>query len=979
MTIERTPPAPTTDPAGPAVGGAPVSAGLAPSTRAETSGVTTMLILGYVRQRAGDRAVEEVLRLADVPESPAQLENEAAWCSYDTRIRLFEAATTVLGDPRTPRSIGAEALRLGLNHSLVLLLRALGSPWQVYRQLPRSVPKFSTTSTMEVLEHGAEHATIRFRLHDGYRHSRLDCAYAQGLIATVPEIFGLPPARILHEECQSDGHPACLYHVTWSRRRGLLRRRDRRGVDPELVALRGQLEQLQSTAAEMVDAQDVDALLQRITDRAATAVLAPAYVLALHGDHPDHPDVRWQGVDEGTARALARDLLEGGEAPEHVVAVDIASRRRRHGYLAAVYAPGQRGPADERALLRAHAAHAAAALELVGALDASRRGEDRAEALLRYAHQLRAATELASVARVTVDVLPQIAGCDSATIFSWDPQRGVLVREASSGLTPTEAALIDRTTLSPATSPSLAAFLVDRRPFSVGPGAPDATVTALREALGLRRIVVAPLLADDVLLGMLTAGWRDESPGGGHENRARLRAVADFASTALQNARLLQTVRHQSMHDDLTGLPNRATFRRALQDVVSTADRAAGVAVLFCDLDGFKNVNDSYGHAAGDELLRQVALRMRAVLDAPHLLGRLSGDEFAVVLRDVPTRDVVDAVAGRVVAAVNEPFHIEGHDLRVTVSIGVACLEPSRTTDAESLLQAADAAMYRAKGGGSGVAHAEISSLAASAPVRPAPREGDLRRALGDGEIAVHYQPIVRLGGPGATVRTTGLEALVRWQHPTLGLLAPAAFLPLAERTGLMADLDLLVVARACADLARWSPDGDEHVAVNVSPTTLLDPRVEEAVRRALADVGLDARRLVLEVVESRSLSDLPGVVERLAALRQLGLRVSLDDFGTGFSTLSWLHSLPVDQVKLDRSFVQAVTVDARSGALIRGVLAMAEALGLDVVAEGVETTDQAVSLEAAGCPHGQGYLWGRPVALDELAGIAVAARVTDD
>ena len=248
----------------------------------ETSGATTGGLLRYVRACGGDDAVTQVLLRAGVPHTAAELDDQSRWWSYDTRIRLFSAATEVLEDPGTMFKVGSAALRSGLAHSIVLLLRAMGSPRQVIRSLPRAVAKFSTTSTMEILESGPTSATVRFRLHDGYPHSRLDCQYAQGLLTTVPTIFDLPPASIVHTECESDGFAACVYELRWDRRRRLPRRRSgERSADLELTALRAQLRTLQSASTELVASDDVDTVLRRLVARAAEAVLAPAYLLAV--------------------------------------------------------------------------------------------------------------------------------------------------------------------------------------------------------------------------------------------------------------------------------------------------------------------------------------------------------------------------------------------------------------------------------------------------------------------------------------------------------------------------------------------------------------------------------------------------------------------------------------------------------------------------------------------------------------------------
>src|SRR3569833_396516 len=256
----------------------------APVEPRETSGATTALVLSYVREHGGEAAAAETLRRAAVPYSAEDLGRPDHWVGYDTRVRLFKAATEVLGDPDTMWRVGSEALANGLNPGLVLLIRAIGSPRQVYRQLPRAVAKFSTTSTMTVLESGATHATIHYRLHEGHRHSRLDCDYARGLIGMVPAVFGLPRAHVVLNECESDGYPACVYHLTWENRARRVWRRRRSApaaADAELVALREQLRTLQSAATELVSSDDLDTILHTIVSRAAQAVLAPAYLLAV--------------------------------------------------------------------------------------------------------------------------------------------------------------------------------------------------------------------------------------------------------------------------------------------------------------------------------------------------------------------------------------------------------------------------------------------------------------------------------------------------------------------------------------------------------------------------------------------------------------------------------------------------------------------------------------------------------------------------
>ena len=423
-----------------------------------------------------------------------------------------------------------------------------------------------------------------------------------------------------------------------------------------------------------------------------------------------------------------------------------------------------------------------------------------------------------------------------------------------------------------------------------------------------------------------------------------------------------QRLEHLSTHDGLTGLPNRTAFHDRLALLLSRAGDTDGPAVVFLDLDRFKHVNDTFGHDVGDDLLRQVAARLRQGVRADDTVARLAGDEFALLLTAPCGAERADDVVRRVLDSFSEPFLLPGVALSVSPSMGVA-LSPEHGTDVEVLLRNADSAMYAAKAGGRNGARTFQPGMA-SATERHLLLERRFRRCLAEGELAVHYQPRV----DPATRRLVGVEALVRWDHPRLGLVPPGAFIPMAESTGLVADLGRQVLERACADAASWRRAGASlAVSVNVSPRQFALQDVPAVVAGALARSGLPADALELEITESLHLGDDGSVNEALERIHQLGVTCAVDDFGTGYSSIAVLRDYPIGVVKLDRSFVQPVGGDD-DAPLVRGVVQLAQGLGLRVVAEGVETEAQMDFLAGILCDEIQGFLISRAVPAAQIA-----------
>jgi diguanylate cyclase (GGDEF)-like protein len=426
---------------------------------------------------------------------------------------------------------------------------------------------------------------------------------------------------------------------------------------------------------------------------------------------------------------------------------------------------------------------------------------------------------------------------------------------------------------------------------------------------------------------------------------------------------------HQALHDALTDLPNRVLLHDRLQQAIRAAERSrASVALLVMDLDRFKEVNDTFGHHTGDQLLQQLGQRLGSVLRASDTIARLGGDEFAVLL---PTASVEDArhIAERLLQVLEEPFSLGGLQLEIDASIGIA-LSPDHGLDAETLLRRADVAMYVAKRSSTG--HALYTAdQDEHSPMRLA-MVGELRRAIDQNELALYYQPKLSL----ASGQVTCVEALVRWDHPRHGMLGPDVFVPIAEQTGLIRPLARWVLDAALRQCNRWRQDGlDLSVAVNLSMRNLHDPEVVDMIRLLLLRWGIPPARLLVEITESSLMADAARAMEVLGRLRGMGVSVSIDDFGTGYSSLAYLKRLPVDELKIDKSFVEHVATDRNDAAIVRSTIGLAHDLGLSVVAEGIEDHQTLELLAGMGCDVAQGYFISRPLPVAALGDWLASAK----
>ena len=515
-----------------------------------------------------------------------------------------------------------------------------------------------------------------------------------------------------------------------------------------------------------------------------------------------------------------------------------------------------------------------------------------------------------------------------------------------------------------------------RQVVSTGRAAFIGNTTEARTPDGVAYAVAPIMMTDGHVIGTVTV--IDTSPHAW--THSEINALMDIASLLVTELELRsdlslkrQTQEHllySTLHDALTGLPNRSLFTERLRHAMRRAARHPDdlFAVLFLDLDRFKDINDNLGHFAGDELLRAVARRLEACIRPEDTVARLSGDEFAILLESITDTSDAGRVAERIEEALSFPINLAGAEVTTSASMGIVTSSMAHDQP-EQLLRSADMAMYRAKAAGR--ARYEMFDRAMHTDALERLRlETDLRRAIELGEFVLHYQPLVSL----RTGRVTGLEALVRWQHPDRGLVHPADFIPVAEETGLIVPIGKWVLIEACSRINEWHASHPREepltIGVNLSVKQFSQPDLIDQIRSALETTGAPAASLRLEITESAIIDKGRAAISILSRIRELGAQVYLDDFGTGYSSLSYLHGLPIDAIKIDRAFVSSMDTDDKNLRLVRTILTLAEIVGVRAEAEGISTAEQLRELRALNCEQGQGYLFSAPItreAVDEV------------
>lgn len=930
-----------------------------PISERHVGGTLTRMIVEHFRTHGGPEAVEELLRRANEHRAIAVLTEDGSWSSYGQFRRLLEAAAAMLGGVDRLIDIGhSAALAAGSMPGATETLQALGSPAALFELIGQGQNGILTIVEATVEERGPTEWVIFNRFIEPFEPFPEFCAFALGLNELAPQLFGFEHVAVHEESCLCRGDVRCACVIRWDASDDSARDAAYLRTRLELLELR--MEAFQRTVADLVAAEDLETMLTRVVASAARAIRAPAFVLALEPMAWATDHVYSEGISGEEADRVAGLALALGSPEEFVggLAVDVASTRRRYGRLVAVDPTGTVFSLD-RVSLEAYARLAATALDWATAIEDARRQAASAHALLGLSTALAAIVTPDEMAGNLARAIPVVVDCDAAFVVLIDDDRTKSRIAASHGFVPS----------------------VERALRSMHVPVDDDVIRELRyydqlqmpsrfsDAMavhGVAAMVAVPVSIDGDTVGCLVAAVneRPERLIPSPQLEDSLHGLASQASTALRNSRLVEQISHQALHDSLTGLPNRTLALDRVDSMLARARRSRGpAAALFIDLDGFKDINDTQGHAVGDQLLQAVAIRLNGAVRDSDTVARLGGDEFVVLTDGEPLDIGPELVADRLLAVLNEPYLLDGvaSEVRITASIGIAVGD--RTTAGE-LLRDADLALYRAKSAGKNCYRMFEPEMQTAVRDR-VELERDLGEALARNEFFLVYQPIFDLRASNVI----GVEALLRWQHPTRGLVMPDDFIPVMEDTGMIVAVGRWVLQQACRQ-AKSSYDAGYRIymSVNLSLRQLESGRLVDDVEMALASAGVDPATLILEITETAIMRDVPNTVRRLEAIKKLGVRIAIDDFGTGYSSLAYLQQFPVDAIKIDRAFITGIAESSEATALLRTLIQLGKTLGLSTLAEGIEDTGQYAALQDEDCESGQGFLLARPLDASALA-----------
>jgi diguanylate cyclase (GGDEF)-like protein len=924
----------------------------------DINGLIVQTLFGYLGAWAPAGSIERVLQLSGDARPIADLSDAATWTTYAQFRSLLEAAGEVLGGSEHLSQIGLHVYDSIQSPELFESLSVFSTPSDLYAAMPSLTESIAPITELRTESTGPNECRIAIRFKDGYAPFPENCAFTLGLHAAVPRLFGFRDAQVVHESCQCDGAPWCQALMRWEADSDAVR-----ASRAELAAQASQarLEELHNTVAQLVSGDSLEVVLTQVMAAAARAVPALSYILAVT---PSARADRWlcsDGVDGPECAAIIEHVGgSGSETSTNMCAIEVISDRNRYGHLIAVRALGLSFGPIERSILKSYGRLAASALDSEASISEARQQATTAQALLSLSSSLADLTSTQEMILRLAHAVPSVVDCDRVAIWVTDPSGLNATMGASHGYGDAFRSELSCFELPPA----YANLHSEVFRHDLG-GASTVLTSALAEA-GAAAALSFPIIYDSEMYGWITVDVTNQ-PKRLDDNgdiTERLRGLAGQAAIAVRNARLLDEIRHQALHDSLTGLPNRVLVLDRVNQILARARREHfELATLFIDLDGFKDINDTFGHAVGDKLLKAVAERFAGTLRQSDTVARLGGDEFVVVVEGISLAAGPELVAQRLLNVMIEPFHL-GNDAeisaRISASIGIAS---GMRDSAEDLLRDADIALYSAKEAGKNRFVVFEDEMHTALRIRHE-LEMDLREAIGSQQFSLLYQPIFELSGHSVV----GVEAVLRWQHPTRGVLSPDEFIPALEASGLVTPVGRWVLNEACRQAMMWQQAGlFTKLSVNVSARQFDADTLLKDVQGALDASGLPPDDLIIEITETSLMRNIELAQKQLKALKSLGVRIAIDDFGAGYSSLGYLQTLPVDSLKIDRSFISEMATSSEGRALIHTLLQLGKAMHLETLAEGIEESGQLTHLQVQSCDAGQGFLFSRPMESDQV------------
>lgn len=975
----------------------------------DVSGIVTGSIIRYIKHQGGDGALSVFLQKAGVPQAALNnLQDPSSWVSEQEAANLFKTAVEITNDPYVGKQIGAYHLRVHEETGVGDLLATLGSPQAVLANISKVAPKYTTFTEMEGLEVGDAHAVIRVRARQGHERNLQMCYFTHGILSQVPVLFGLVPAVVTESQCQAKGSPFCLYSVAWEQRQWsqfvdegsslfavawdeekieeteaeihLTPEEELEQLREQVEALTNRLEAVYLTAADLLAVHDVDSILMRVTQRAGRSVNAPRYLLAVRTSPDEDYQIHHYGFTDPEAKELANQILSSAvdEKKKNILVVEVKSSRQHYGWIAAINPEGMDFFDQDRKTFTLYASYAATALDVATALDEARKSDATARALLEFGTRLAQAKTQKEVAQLLVDAVVEVVGSQGAMAFFWDQDTSSFkeaarkMPEEVEHLLPVDQVVLDSNSAFPITK-----IQTNDEPVILT-RKDSAQISYLLTQWGLKSSVSVALKHNNELLGMVSAGFTDIDNEQVKISRyilERLTGLVNQAVIALTNAQLLERISHMAWHDALTGLPNRRLFEDRLRQELTRSQRTnEPVTVFYVDLDKFKHVNDTYGHAAGDELICQVAKRLSETVRAQDTVARLGGDEFAVILPGLGDQEVIDRLAKRMLDALSKPFVIQGIELRSSGSIGIASTKDNPNLTYDDLVRNADAAMYQSKSMGRNTFRNFEEIMLETEDERRSIID-ELPKALAEGQFELVYQAQINLN----TVKIIGVEALLRWNHPSKGTLLPESFLGAAEESGFIVKLDQWVIQQACRQLSVWDKSGlpPLKMSINLSYGDFLDGSLVQTIKESLEHNGIDPSRLEVDISERLAQREDERVIIAVEQLHSIGVRVAIDDVGASRSLTSALKDYAVDTLKIDNSLIAQLKNDsAKALDAIASIKTVAKDIGAQLLAEGVEDVDTGHEAKEFGVDLAQGFFYGPPVTAKEIEIMVRAANL---